>query len=738
MSWGPLRPARIDFSNPQAPASKAYGDATYPVGAAALARAQRVYLAGSHLPTRWAGRRRFVVLETGFGLGHNFLATWAAWQQDARRCDRLWYVAVDKHPPLRSDLARAHAGSALPSQAAALVAAWPPLTPDLHLLDFDGGRVRLLLALGDISAVLPDLVAQVDAFYLDGFAAALNPAMWDAWRLRQLPRLAAAGATVVAGSAHNALRDGLSAAGFVLDGADSADGQPPVPASRPASEQASGGETPGQTPSQTPGQTPGPKTGTSTGRFAPRFQSLPPAGRQARPDVRRVAVVGAGLAGSAVAWALAARGLAVQVFDRQAGCAGETSGNPGGLFHGTLHGHDGSHARWLRAAALHTERVLRPMIDQGLDGAIDGLLRGEQAADADGMDALVEHLALPADYVQVRRNALIGGRPAWFYPGGGWVAAPALCAHWLASPGISTHFGLTVAQIQPLAGTDGDPARAGWRLLDAAGRCLAEVDALLLCNASEASRLVAGLAASGPGATRSAPSSPSSPSSTPSPSLPAALSSPADWPAWPLRRVRGQTTLLPAPDTGQPPTGHSPTLPLLALPLADTGYALRLRDGRLLCGASAQPDDEHSGLRAQDHASNLATLRRLTGWTGTPDLHTLSGRVGWRVQSEDRLPLLGPVPAAPPSLDSHRPRPDPERPPHRPRRLDQPRLLPRQPGLYVFTALGARGITQAALGAEVLASWLTGDPVPAPASLLDALDPARFAVRALRRAPAAD
>jgi tRNA 5-methylaminomethyl-2-thiouridine biosynthesis bifunctional protein len=68
------------------------------------------------------------------------------------------------------------------------------------------------------------------------------------------------------------------------------------------------------------------------------------------------------------------------------------------------------------------------------------------------------------------------------------------------------------------------------------------------------------------------------------------------------------------------------------------------------------------------------------------------------------------------------------------RRLDQPRWVPRQPGLFVFTALGSRGITQAALGGEVLAAWLAGDPLPAPASLLDALDPARFIARAARRA----
>jgi tRNA 5-methylaminomethyl-2-thiouridine biosynthesis bifunctional protein len=44
------------------------------------------------LPQRWAGRRHFVILETGFGLGHNFLATWAAWRDDPQRCEDLWFV----------------------------------------------------------------------------------------------------------------------------------------------------------------------------------------------------------------------------------------------------------------------------------------------------------------------------------------------------------------------------------------------------------------------------------------------------------------------------------------------------------------------------------------------------------------------------------------------------------------------------------------------------------------------
>ena len=120
MSWGPLQPARIDFSDARAPRAPDFGDVYHP-RSGALAQARQVFLGGNGLPGRWAGRPRFVVLEAGFGLGHNFLATRDAWLNDARRCGTLWYVAIEKHPPLRDDLARAHAASPLPALAASPV-----------------------------------------------------------------------------------------------------------------------------------------------------------------------------------------------------------------------------------------------------------------------------------------------------------------------------------------------------------------------------------------------------------------------------------------------------------------------------------------------------------------------------------------------------------------------------------------------------------------------------------------
>ena len=141
MKTRPVVPARIAFDDglPHAPE---FGD-VYHARIGALAQARHVFLGGNGLPGRWAGRDRFIVLETGFGLGNNFLATWDAWRRDPARCERLFFVAVDRHPPGVEDLRRAHAGSELPELARALVDAWPALTPNLHPLEFDGGRVRL-------------------------------------------------------------------------------------------------------------------------------------------------------------------------------------------------------------------------------------------------------------------------------------------------------------------------------------------------------------------------------------------------------------------------------------------------------------------------------------------------------------------------------------------------------------------------------------------------------------------
>ena len=76
----PLVPAVPAFDATSTPYSPEYGD-VYHSADSGPGQARHVFLGGNDLPARWAGTRVFIILETGFGLGLNFLATWQAWRE---------------------------------------------------------------------------------------------------------------------------------------------------------------------------------------------------------------------------------------------------------------------------------------------------------------------------------------------------------------------------------------------------------------------------------------------------------------------------------------------------------------------------------------------------------------------------------------------------------------------------------------------------------------------------------
>ena len=150
MAVAPILPARLELDARGIPLSSAFGDVYHSIDGG-LEQARHVFLQGNGLPRRWQGRDLFTVLETGFGLGLNFLATWHAWRDDPARCGRLHFVSVEKHPFCRDDLRVLHRRwPALESLAVQLHRAWPALTPGFHRRLLDEGQVTLTLLLGDV------------------------------------------------------------------------------------------------------------------------------------------------------------------------------------------------------------------------------------------------------------------------------------------------------------------------------------------------------------------------------------------------------------------------------------------------------------------------------------------------------------------------------------------------------------------------------------------------------------
>ncbi|MCQ9615904.1 tRNA (5-methylaminomethyl-2-thiouridine)(34)-methyltransferase MnmD [Paenalcaligenes niemegkensis] len=272
----PLIAAQPGFNESGIAQSQNYDD-VYHSAAGALAQAEHVFLGGNHLPLRWQHQDSFTICETGFGLGNNFLATWARWREDDLRCTRLHYLAFEAHPFNKHDLRRMLDSSPLAIQPLVeqLVKQWPELLPGIHRLSFEAENLTLTLVFGDISQKAKLVNAKVNAFYLDGFSPRVNPEMWSRRLFGQLVRLSAFGATAASWCCAGQVRRDLRDAGFVVEKAP----------------------------------------GFASKREMMRAQLRPNLGSALRVPPACVTVVGAGIAGAATAAALARRGIDVKVLD---------------------------------------------------------------------------------------------------------------------------------------------------------------------------------------------------------------------------------------------------------------------------------------------------------------------------------------------------------------------------------------------------------------------------------------
>lgn len=639
---------RLALDATGAPFSQRYGD-VYASRDGAAAQARHVFLAGNELPARWRDRRQFVIVETGFGLGTNFLATWQAWRADPQRCARLHFVSVELHPVAAGDLVTA-APVELQPLARELAARWPLPLPGLHRIEFDGGRVVLTLALGDAREVVPQLVCGADAFYLDGFAPARNSQMWEPALLKALARLARPGARLATWTTARAVHDALADGGFEVE------------------LRAGFGR----------------KREMLAARFAPRWKVRrhePPA---AYAGERRAIVVGAGLAGCHVAAALAARGWQIELLEREPSPAAGASALPWGLLHPLVASDDGVLARLARAGFL----LACARLDAGGDDAAlrypcGVLQQARDAGEAAAWRAALERLNVPPAYARWLdagdAAAAVGVPPLrgglWFERGA-LVAAQRWCRHLLdrAGAALRVRAGVAAARIERGAG--------GWTVFDRDARPIASAPVLVAANALDAARLL-GL--------RHAPVQP----------------------------VRGRVSLI-----------ASERLAGLRAAIAGDGHLARAPDGALAVGATYEaPLPGETEPRAVDearaHAGNLQRLARLVAHA---DDATVTGVFdGVRCVARDRLPLAGGVADERAALAAGA-------------ALRGAHLadLPRCAGLYAAFALGSRGLAFAPLAAERVAAQIEGEPWPLERALADALDPARFLLRRLRRPPLDD
>lgn len=422
--WRPLAAARLAWDDAGNPRSEQFSDIYYS-STDGMAESRYVFLSGNTLPERWRNCAApcFTIGETGFGSGLNFLVTWQAWRACAAPKPDLHYIALERHPLQREQLRRALASwPELAALSDELETAYPPLIPGQHRLCLDGGRVRLDLWFEDAAQALQDLGSHgrpcVDAWFLDGFAPARNPAMWSAELCHAIGRLTRTGGTFATFTAAGQVRRDLQDAGFKV--------------------------------TKTPGF--GRKRERLVGRRDTRV--APAGGRGDTPwDVPReparrpgqAIVLGAGLAGCTVAHALAQRGVEVTVLEGEQ-LAGGGSGNEQGILYTRLSRKHSALTDFALQSYCHAVRFYQGMFDRGaLVHGEDGELCGNLQLEPDERELaeLEPVLAQVRDLASVQSRADAAARcgqavpsGGFWLPGSGWLHPPAVCRALLRHPGI--------------------------------------------------------------------------------------------------------------------------------------------------------------------------------------------------------------------------------------------------------------------------------------------------------------
>lgn len=586
-------------------------DDIYRSSTGGLEQARHVFLRGCGLPQAWAGRPQWRILETGFGLGLNFLAAWRAWKDDPRRPGILHFASVEAWPVAAQDLRRSaapHPG--LAPLADELAAQWFGLMPGVHRLAFEEGRVLLTLFVGDVRDGLRQSLFHADAVFLDGFDPQRNAAMWELRVLKAVARHCRRGTAIATWTVAGQLRRELAQCGFAVEKVDGL----------------------------------APKRHCLRGVFAPAWEPRSHVVASVA-DAGRCVVIGGGLAGAAAAASLARRGWQVTVLDADAKPAAGASGLPVGLIAPHFSPDDNLLSRLSRSGVRITLQEARALLPHGAEWHCSGVLEhraGEPLAPLDVAQALRPWTRQAAPG-QLEAAGLAPGTVALWHEQAGWIKPTALVRAWLAQPGVQWRGSVKAGRLV----REG----ADWLVIDAQGREAARAGLVVVAAACASAALLG--------------------------------------PRLALQPVRGQVSWALEAGEDLPPfavNGSGHFIP--HVPMAN---------GRAwFCGSTFDRDQVDRAPRAADHDANQARLRVLLPAAERQlapvfASDALQVWTGVRCASADRRPLLGEV----------------------------------EPGLWVSTAMGSRGLTFAALCGELLAARLHGEPLPLDRRLVATLDAAR-------------
>lgn len=665
-----IKNAQIHFNHSGTPVASDFDDIYFSDGNG-LAESHYVFYDQNNIDTRLQNHDQphFVIAETAFGTGLNFLNAWQCFndriarQQVQNQLDigvkRLHFISFEKHPLKLANLSQLlQAWPSFQPLSEELLAQYPINLEGCHRLEFNNGRVILDLYLGDvlnsISTMSYPQSGIVDAWFLDGFDPNKNPDIYQTSLFNALVDISKTNATLTTHTDAESVRKGLIDAGFSMQ--------------------------------KTKGFSKKQNILFAKLKQANSSQSAPAYFNQDKSTLKNVAVIGGGIASSCILYSLAKRGIASQLFCQDEKPAMGASHNVQGAIYPHLQAKNSPHSELFAHSFLYAKRLYNNLLSSGFNFDYDwcGVLQhAVKKPLADKHENLAQKQLWPTQLMHnvtaEQGDEIAGVKTGYsgvFFEQGGWVNPPQLVNAMLsAANSINPFKSVFNCNIKQLKKTD-----SGWFLLTNDEQ-LGPFSDVIICAGEHSDSF-------------------------------------EQTKALPIVGVRGQVSHVQASEQSRK----------LKTVLCHKGYFTPAYLDHHCMGATFEKNTKSRQVTALDNQLNQEQL--LSFYQQSEFASTLgnitSAKAAVRCTFIDHLPMAGQWCEQSDYITAFANL-------RLGKRYQYQQLTKSQQGLHIFTGFGARALCSAPLSAEHLISCLNNEPRPLSERVSQAIHPARFIVRDLIR-----
>ncbi|TBR43139.1 bifunctional tRNA (5-methylaminomethyl-2-thiouridine)(34)-methyltransferase MnmD/FAD-dependent 5-carboxymethylaminomethyl-2-thiouridine(34) oxidoreductase MnmC [Marinomonas agarivorans] len=685
-----LAPATLNWDENGAPHSDQFND-VYFDREAGLEETRFVFLQHNQLEQRFTQlvsnthsthqKHAFTIAETGFGTGLNFLCSWQLWRQIQDKVDasqpmqvnktRLHFISVEKYPLSKTQLEKAlRMWPSLKPLADELLEVYPTLCKGLHRLQLDNNQVQLTLWFGDANEGFDSINADVDAWFLDGFAPSKNPDMWNDALFQHIKRLSHIDTSFATFTAAGIVKRGLQSVGFSVNKVKGFGKKREMLVGVLATQEQSFAQ----------------RATTGEAWFNNRPTSLP-----ASTD-SNILVVGAGLAGCHTARALAEKGLKVTLWEQHDQPAQEASGNPQGILYPKLASTDSPLNRFYLASYLYANSLLNRSLSfvektAGEETCIwqqTGLeQRPTSEAEQEKFAKLLANATYPDEVLTKSANHSNLDTSIWL-PLSGWVKPAKWCQALIQHDNIhfAPHHRLSKLEQLPPQANSSDFL---WQAFANNHTKIAKFSHVIFCSANYTDVL-------------------------------------KQFVTLPTKPIRGQVSSVVLDKNIS-----------LDRVLCGNGYvsppllSQNQQELTLHFGSTYHIGDSTMTVTNKDHNENLAKLAELlpdTDWQTYQD--QCEGRVSFRCTVSDYAPIIGPIPHVDSFVSNYKPL-------NKNAKWTSDNVISHLENLYVNLGHGSRGLISTPLAGEYIANLICHETSVYERCVEHVVHPARFLVRQLKR-----